>query len=665
MILRDARNPSPARHGTTHRSPVPSLQAAVDATLWCLATPLAYMLRGEGGAILAWPSTVAFATLALFSTKMVTFYLLRIPFRSWRRTSFQDLVVLAAGVGAAAAAGTILLLAIGPGLGIPRSIAALDGLVALAAMAGVRTVARHRYESRSRHQARVAGGHVGPRRVLIVGAGDAGTMVAREMLRHPELGLEPIGFVDDDASKAGLSISGVPVLGVTDDVCMHSAAHRIDEVLIAIPSADGAVVRRLKQRMSDLPDLTYRVLPGIYELLGEQVKLERFREVEIEDLLRRPPVVLDTPAISSYIEGRVVMVTGAGGSIGSELVRQICRFRPKELVLFGRGENSIYQLERELDREWPHVAYRSVIGALQNGKRLEQVFAAYRPDVVFHAAAHKHVPLMERNPQEAVFNNVIGSRNLIGLALRFGVSHFVNISTDKAVNPTSVMGATKRVVEHCVRQAADAAAAGQVFVSVRFGNVLGSRGSVVPLFREQIRKGGPVTVTHPDMTRYFMTIPEATQLVLQASAAGRNGDVYVLDMGEPVRITDLARDMIQLSGLEPDVDVAIVYSGLRPGEKLYEELLTDAETQGAVLRESIFVTRPHEVDPGELDALIARLVDAAMQADGDAIRRELNAFVPGAQLQVGDDVSRRSLPASPVEPAEATPQLLWPSPALG
>ena len=373
-------------------------------------------------------------------------------------------------------------------------------------------------------------------------------------------------------------------------------------------------------------------MPGIYELLSGSVDIKRMREVEIQDLLGRPPIRLDTASILGYLENKTVMITGAGGSIGSEIVRQVCRFHPKELILFGHGENSIFQLERELERDWPDVAYHSVIGAIQNGVRLDYIFNRYKPQVIFHTAAHKHVPLMELNPEEAVFNNIIGSKNLVNLALKYGVSHFVNISTDKAVNPTSVMGSSKRMVEHIVQDAARKADEHQTFVSVRFGNVLGSRGSVIPTFKKQIAAGGPVTVTHPDMVRYFMTIPEASQLVLQASAQGTNGDIYILDMGEPVKIVDLARDLIKLSGFEPETDIQIVFTGIRPGEKMYEELMTNEERGGETPHEKIFVARPQPFSSAELEEAIHDLQEAALRSDHLLIRQRLEAFIEGCTL---------------------------------
>jgi FlaA1/EpsC-like NDP-sugar epimerase len=431
---------------------------------------------------------------------------------------------------------------------LPIGVVVADAALATLLMLTARGIARTADESRRRTFVK------GRRRrnALVIGAGDAGAMLAREMQRHPEAGLRPVGFIDDDPRKIGRMIVQVPVLGGMRHLAQAIRHVAADEVLIAIPSADGRAVRSIVEqiRAAD-PKLPYRTMPALHDLLSGSVTVSRVREVGIDDLLRRPPVKLDNDSILQQIQGKVVMVTGAGGSIGTELVRQICRFSPKKLVLFGRGENSIYQLERELIRTWPQIPYASVIGAVQNVVRLDQVFAAHRPDIVFHAAAHKHVPLMESNPEEAVFNNIIGSRNLVDMSLKYGVARFVNVSTDKAVRPTSVMGATKRLVELIVEQASRRAKPGQVFVSVRFGNVLGSRGSAVPIFQQQIKDGGPVTITHPDMVRYFMTIPEATQLVLQAFALGQNGEIYILDMGEPVRVLDLVNDLIRLSGWSP------------------------------------------------------------------------------------------------------------------
>src|SRR5690554_229223 len=542
---------------------------ATDVALFALATVAAFALRYDGVVPAAAPVLIALGfSLPL---KILMEFVLGLPARSWSSLTFRDLGALLALSVVVAVPGTLLLVVFGQAAGIPRSIALLDGAFTFILMAGVRALARYRHEQAVVHM-------VGPdfrKRVLVIGAGEAGSLAVRELLRHPETGMKPVAFLDDDITKRGMRVSSVPILGPVSMAKEVILEEKIDEVLIAMPSKGGYSVRQVIDHVREArPNMVYKIIPGVFQVLSGKVDVRRIREVDIDDLLGRDPIRLDTDAILGYLSGMRVMITGAGGSIGSELVRQICRFNPAELILFGHGENSIYSLERELERDWPHVKYHGVIGAIQNGARLDYVFTRYRPDIVFHAAAHKHVPLMEENPEEAIFNNVIGSRNLIHLALKHGVSHFVNISTDKAVNPTSVMGATKRMVEHLVQDAARRAAPGQTFVSVRFGNVLGSRGSVIPIFKSQIQAGGPVTVTHPDVVRYFMTIPESTQLVLQAASQGKNGEAYILDMGEPVRIVDLARELIRLSGFEPDVDIPIAFTGLRPGEKLYEELMT-------------------------------------------------------------------------------------------
>ena len=614
----------------------------VDAVFFLVATPVALLIRYDGMAPPA--SQLVFAFALLFPLKVVLALLLGLPERSWSNLTFRDLGGLLIFALGSAAVGTLVLMLVSEPTGVPRSIALLDAGVALALMASARSMTRYRHEQ-------TAASVVGPdyrKRVLVVGAGEAGAMAVRELLRHPETGMKPVAFLDDAPSKQGQRVSSVPVLGTLAMAKEVILERKIDEVLIAMPSKGGEAVRNVIEQVRQArPNLTYKIIPGMYEVLSGQVDVKRIREVDIDDLLGREPIRLDTDSILGYLRGKRVMITGAGGSIGSELVRQICRFNPSELILFGHGENSIYALERELDRDWPEIRYKGVIGAIQNGARLDYVFTRYRPDVIFHAAAHKHVPLMEDNPEEAVFNNIVGSRNLINLALKYNVSHFVNISTDKAVNPTSVMGASKRMVEHLVLTASKRAGPEQVFVSVRFGNVLGSRGSVIPIFKSQIAAGGPVTVTHPDMVRYFMTIPEAAQLVLQASGHGKNGEVYILDMGEPVRIVDLARDLIRLSGLQPDIDIQIRFTGMRPGERLVEELMTENEELGSTRHEKIFVGRSQAADPEALAAAIDALQAAAMRSDHERIRLLLENFLEGCHFQ-------RRTPTSNERPSQPT-----------
>ncbi len=624
---RTSSNEQRNQHGFKLLPPRAALKLGVDVLLFLIATPLAFALRLDGSFGPAQPLLLAMAVLVPLKTLVALF--IGLPQRSWSGLTFRDLGSLIFLGSVVVFIGIVAQALFGGNVDIPRSIPILDGAITFGLMASVRALIRYRYEHAT---ARI----IGPdyrKRVLVVGAGEAGALVVRELHKHPETGIKAVAFLDDDPRKQGQRVSGVMVMGMVDDAAEVILAQDIDEVLIAMPSKDGRTVRKvLDQVRQARPNLAYKIVPGMYELLSGKVDVRRIREVDIDDLLGREPVELDTEPIRGYLSGKRVMITGAGGSIGSELVRQICRFGPAELILFGHGENSIYTLERELDRDWPDVHYHGVIGAIQNGARLDYVFTRYRPDVVFHAAAHKHVPLMEENPEEAVFNNVIGSRNLINLALKHGVTHFVNISTDKAVNPTSIMGASKRVVEFLVMDAARRAGPGQTFVSVRFGNVLGSRGSVIPIFKSQIAAGGPVTITDPEMVRYFMTIPEASQLVLQASAYGRNGEVYILDMGEPVRIVDLARDLIRLSGFEPDVDIPIRYTGMRPGERLVEELMTAKERTSQTAHQKIFVARTEPVDPEALSSTIEALQSAAMRSDHARIRALFEGFLEGCHF---------------------------------
>ena len=460
--------------------------------------------------------------------------------------------------------------------------------------------------------------------MLLVGAGEAGTQIGHEIRRHAGSGLEAVGFLDDAMVQANFEFARMKVLGRIEDLPDVVADHRIDQVLIAIPSASGRVVRRIVAlaREAGVP---CRILPGITEVLSGDVTLAGVRSVQVEDLLRREPIEVDLSA--SYIEGRTVLITGAGGSIGSELVRQLALLHPKEIVLLGHGENSLYNIGKELSVSHPAVQATLVLGDVRDRDKIEFVMDKHEPVVVLHAAAHKHVSLLEADPDEAVLNNVAGTKNLAETALLAGVKSFVNVSSDKAVRPTSMLGATKWLGELLVRMAASDAEPGQGFVSVRFGNVLGSRGSVVPAFQEQIRLGGPITVTDQRMTRYFMTIPEASRLVIQAGALGQNGAVYVLNMGTPVPIVDLARDMIRLSGAEDD-EIQIVYTGPRPGEKLHEELFTDAEQLRATGHEGIVVAkRGADPDPRLMDD-IDQLIEAAEQRDWAGLARHLEALLP-------------------------------------
>jgi FlaA1/EpsC-like NDP-sugar epimerase len=594
-----------------------------------LATPLACLVLLGGESLADQLAPCLWLALALLPVKAAITWSRGFHRHSWAQVTFRELIALTRAVFLFGVALTLAVVLVPPLRVLPLSFGMVEALLAVGLLGGARAALRLANEARLRTLSGRS------RRVLLVGAGEAGTMVVRELLRHPDLGLHPIGFLDDDPAKRGVRFATVPVLGQIDDLGDVLKRAQIDEVLLTLPSVPGRTMRRLVRLLrTEAPGVPYRTVPGVYELLAGDVTLSRIREVQIEDLLRRDPVRLVDDQIASVVRDKRVLVTGAGGSIGSELVRQLVRYRPAELILFGHGENSIFELERELDANWPQIAYTSVIGAVQNGARLDNVFERSRPEVVFHTAAHKHVPLMELNPEEVVFNNIVGSRNLIDAALRYGSSHLVNISTDKAVKPTSVMGASKRFVEYLVQSAARRTRTGQTFVSVRFGNVLGSRGSVIPLFQRQIARGGPVTVTHPEMVRYFMTIPEAAQLVLQAMAQGRNGEIYMLDMGEPVNILDLANDLVKLSGLEPGDDIPIVITGSRPGEKLREELMTEDEFASHTAHEKIFVARPADFDDARLFEVVEELQIAAIACDHDRIRGLMQGFIENSSLGV-------------------------------
>jgi len=444
--------------------------------------------------------------------------------------------------------------------------------------------------------------------VLIVGAGVAGIIVADVLGKSQDRDdFEPVGYVDDDPEKQNKILHGLPVLGTKKDIPALVERHNIREIIIAIPSASGQVISQIIA-ICHRTRARLKILPGFYDLITGKIKISKIRNVEVEDLLGRKPVALDVDKIAGYLTNKNVLVTGAGGSIGSEISQQVARFAPKEIILLGRGENSIFEIELKLREAFPELCLTPEIGDIKDLVRLNHIFDRHRPDVVFHAAAHKHVPLMERCPDEAVKNNIIGTFNLAEVACKYGAGTFVLISTDKAVNPTSIMGATKRVAEMIMQSMSRRGKTR--FVAVRFGNVLGSRGSVIPLFKRQIARGGPVTITHPDMTRYFMTPVEAAQLVIQAGVQAKGGEIFLLDMGSPVRILDLAENLIRLSGFEPYSEIPIEYTGMRPGEKLAEKLATEDEGIVTTVHDRIFCVSKGKYDFANLENVLSTFMSA-------------------------------------------------------
>ncbi|MGN1059093.1 MAG: polysaccharide biosynthesis protein, partial [Clostridia bacterium] len=504
--------------------------------------------------------------------------------------------------------------------GVNRQIF-LAGVFAGVLCVGVRVVARiyHRHPIASRHQDRQSS-----KRLLIIGAGEAGNMFIRELINSDNSHYEIVGLIDDSPAKIGCRISGIKVLGARDSIRQVCKSKKVDTILFAIPSASGGV----RKEILDICGTTgchVRVLPGINELISNKRMIDHMRNVNVTDLLYRDPIRLNNKSIGGLIENRVVLVTGGGGSIGSELCRQIARFNPAQLLILDIYENNAYDIQQELKGLYPELNQRVIIASVRDRARLEEIFSLYRPSLVFHAAAHKHVPLMEDDPREAVKNNVFGTLNVAECADRYHADKFVLISTDKAVNPTNVMGATKRICEMLI-QNLDKQSKTE-YAAVRFGNVLGSNGSVIPLFQRQIASGGPVTVTHKEITRFFMTIPEAAQLVLQAATYAAGGEIFVLDMGEPVKIYDLAENLIKLSGFKPGRDIEIKVTGLRPGEKLYEELMMEEEGLKATQNEKIFITRPLEIDSETVQDGLKKLHEVVGQTDDLSVKQAIARMV--------------------------------------
>ncbi|MFO0969284.1 MAG: nucleoside-diphosphate sugar epimerase/dehydratase [Gemmataceae bacterium] len=548
---------------------------------------------------------------------------------SWRHTSLRDAVWLLNWC-AVAAIGLLLwrlvaiVVSISPehslASGLPVGVILLDLVLSILGLLSVRGAARLWSEYRERKDAAAE-------RVptLLIGAGRAGAMVAREIAARPDLSLAPVGFLDDDPSLRGMLVGGIPVLGTTAQVGAISKQYDVRQALITIANRAGAAIRRIVETCK-ASGLDTKIIPPLHELVGGRINLSRIRKVALEDLLRRSPITLDDSQVRDIVKDQTVLVTGAGGSIGSELCRIISGLAPRAIVLVERAENSLFQIHLQLVEMFPGLHIIPCIADICDEDRMESILATHRPSSIFHAAAHKHVPMMELNPCEAVKNNVLGTRALARLADLWGVRRFVMISTDKAVNPTSVMGVSKRVAELFVQSFAQRSTTR--FMTVRFGNVLGSAGSVIPIFQEQIAGGGPVTVTHPEMKRYFMTIPEACQLVLQAATMGQGGEIFILDMGEPVKIVDIARDLIHLSGLTPDQDIEIRFTGIRPGEKLFEELFLGEEMARRTAHHRIFIGQAKPAEWIVIERHVRELGELAAGPDVRPVYAKFQEIVP-------------------------------------
>ncbi len=551
----------------------------IDAVLVAIALFFAILLRFDFDVQPIYLQRYQQLLFAVLIIRLSTFYAFGLYRSIWQYASIDELnaVVYAVTLSSIFIYGYSHFV----GAVLPRSVYIISWILNIGLIGGVRfalRLLRRAYQGRA---------HALASRVLIVGAGYAGNIVVQELQRHePLINKVAVGFIDDAPDKQFCAIHGIKILGGSDAIPQVVEKHRVNEIVIAMPSASKETIARITRICSKLPSKV-NILPGVYELLSGDVSISKIRPVQIEDLLGREEVRLNLDEIAGYLSGETVLVTGAGGSIGSELCRQIARFNPAKLLLLDQTENNVYDIEMEMQKRFPHCKLVPIVADVRDEKRIGAIFSTHNPAVIFHAAAHKHVPLMECNREEAMVNNILGTRNVAEAADRFGAKSFLLISTDKAVNPTSVMGATKRMAEITIQTMAKKSKTR--FCAVRFGNVLESRGSVIPLFKKQIAEGGPVTVTHQDMTRYFMTIPEAVQLVIQAGSIGKNGEILVLDMGDPVKITDLAHDLIRLSGFEPDKDIKIVYTGIRPGEKLFEEVLTGEEGIKVTKHERIFI----------------------------------------------------------------------------
>jgi FlaA1/EpsC-like NDP-sugar epimerase len=614
-----------------------------DIVLLAIAYFLAYIVRFEAHVGASELLVIKQTIVPILLCKLVVFYFFNLYRGMWRYTGIVDLLNVIKAVLVSSLIIITVVLMLSRFQGFSRSIFIIDALFSLILIAGIRLAIRFLLSTATFSLNKNGINSNEHKKMIIIGAGDAGEKVVREIYDNPRMKCRIVGFVDDDKNKVGKQIHGIKVLGKIDELKEVAKSEGVDEILIAAPSTVGKDMRRIVE-ICDATKIPYKTLPGMGEIIDGKVSIKTIRDISYKDLLGRHPVQLENDKISEFLKNKCVLITGAGGSIGSELCRQICKYGPSLVVLFDAGESNLYSIQMELKHVVTYIKYRAVLGRIQDKALVDEVFRKYKPDVVFHAAAYKHVPLVERNPWEAVYSNIIGTNILVKAAIAHKVDRFVLVSTDKAVRPTNVMGASKRVAEKIVY----AHKLGQTkCMAVRFGNVIGSSGSVIPLYRHQIKKGGPVTVTHPEITRFFMTIEESAQLILQAFTMGEGGEIFILEMGTPVKIVDMARDLIRLSGKEPDTDIEIKFIGLRPGEKLYEELITEGEGIVKTGHEKILVLR-NGVQSGEpniqnsqhndlncLDEKIKELKALADAHDAKGIKVKLKEIVP--EYTISDD----------------------------
>ena len=620
------------------------LMIFIDIFIFITALCLAYLLRFEFFLAHIDIKQIYQLLLWMVPLKFIIFLSFGLYGGMWRYTSVRDFWRLAQACFLSTLIVMVIILTINRFEGYSRSIFIGDGVITFVLAGGVRMAIRSFYAVYMNNGAEIyplVNTHL--TRVLIIGAGDAGEKILREIIENYTLNYKVVGFIDDDAGKQGQTIHGIPILGTLERLPAIVKRANIQQILIAVPSATGDQIRRIVE-VCQISNTPYKILPGIGELINGRVSVKLLRDINYEDLLGRSPVQLDTKGIRNYLDGKTVLITGCGGSIGSELCRQVMKYQPRKLILLDLSESSLFHIQMEMQNDNYGYPCEVVLGRVQNEDLMNHVFEKYKPDVVFHAAAFKHVPMLEKNPWEAVFNNIIGSRVLMETAIRNHVERFVVVSTDKAVRPSSVMGASKRVTELIMQCQQEN---GTKLMAVRFGNVIGSSGSVFPFFRRQIERGGPVTVTHPEVNRFFMTIPEASQMILQAGMMGEGGEIFILKMGTPVKILDMARDLIRLSGKEPDVDIKIIFTGLRDGEKLYEELITVGEGIVPTEHRKVMVLRTNDLFNGikipqeakkQLYREIDELAKIAARHDSKGIKIKLKEIVPEYMPQENDGV---------------------------